>query len=157
MILGYSLCILFYTMSCTCTSISLLQTWWLMQAYTSDSWLPSTELQRGTRLLYLIQTEQIRPPPVARSVTLEKPNNQCFIQDFLLGGGGEQCVSASPPPPLNLICQFRCNTRHFQSSQPNKSLFNLNLNLGICIFSTPPPSLNETLIIIVIVYHTSCS
>ena len=43
-----------------------LQTWWMMQAYTSDSWLPSTELQRATRLLYLIQTEQLRPPPVAR-------------------------------------------------------------------------------------------
>ena len=55
-----------------------LQTWWMMQAYTSDSWLPSTELQRATRLLYLIQTEQLRPPPVARLDTLYTVDLEIF-------------------------------------------------------------------------------
>ena len=57
-----------------CTTFNLApththsQTAWLLRAYTSDSWLPSAELQRGNRLLYLLQTEQIRAPPLTRYI-----------------------------------------------------------------------------------------
>ena len=52
-----------------CVPLLLCQVAWLLSAYTSDSWLPSGELQRCSRLLYLIRTEQIRAPPVARYVS----------------------------------------------------------------------------------------
>ena len=34
-----------------------------MSAHAKDSWLSSLEIQNVSRLLYLIRTEQIRPPP----------------------------------------------------------------------------------------------
>ena len=52
----------------TCVPLLLCQVAWLLSAYTSDSWLPSGEVQRCSRLLYLIRTAQIRAPPVARYV-----------------------------------------------------------------------------------------
>ena len=59
---------------------TLTQMAWLLSASTTgDHWLPSAELQRGNRLLYLIRTEQVRAPPLARS-TAPSPSPQQLQQ-----------------------------------------------------------------------------
>ena len=71
-------------------SSSLVQTAWLLAACTSDSWLPSSQLQRAARLLYLIHSEQIRAPPVARLA--------------LLVQGAVVCLTSLLPQPGNSLC-----------------------------------------------------
>lgn len=53
----------YFLYRCKNSVLFSLQTLWLLSAYTTDSWIPSGEAARGNRLLHLIRSEKIRPPP----------------------------------------------------------------------------------------------